>query len=237
MQNTQIQVAVNVGKESSFPGAVHQLTTEGAVAMFQAETCPELIKGRAVQLVFSSLSNDIILPVDAKLTHSTEMPPMRCYAFSFDETLEEVESLVTSAFGRDRRRSTRVRLDSRESDLAMIVPPDVVPLLPKIPGVAVLENDCVSVAGSACDLSHWGVSARVDPRAEMAFVASDRILVELDLEEFGKTLLVAGSIRHRQEKNGMFLYGIEFDWKKTEDAAAKQRALTLALVRLRKPRS
>ena len=232
MQDTQVKIAVNAGDHASFPGSVHQLTTEGVVAMFQGTTCPDLGVGRVVELVFSSPTSDVILPVEARLMSASEMPPLRCYSFSFCEAVPQVSDLVSCPARQERRRSTRIRIAAGESNLALVLPGELVSLVPKVAGVAVLENGSVSVTGTVHDISIQGVCARMDPQLEGLFVASDRVDVELHLAE--ETLLVTGRIRHRQHREGMYDYGIRFDWASTRNSKQIQNALILALSGFRK---
>jgi len=231
---SQIQVAVNAGKEASFPGTVHELTNESAVAMFQAETCPNLIVGRVVQLVFTSATSDSIVPVEAKLTSTMDLPPMRCHSFSFQQPAQDIQSVLSGTGAVERRRASRVALEPGDLDVTMVVPADVVPLLPSIPENGTLRDGAVHIPGHAVNLAHWGLATAVDRQSEVAFVGSDRIVVSLHRGPEQAPLEICGHIRQRQEHGDQLHYGIEFDWENTPGSLHAQRALTLMLVRLKK---
>jgi hypothetical protein len=233
MTKTMIQVAVDAGGGRTFPGTVRKLSAQAAEALFRQSICPPIHSGRRVYLAFTSTSNDVILPVEATLKESADLPPLRSITFQFLQQQPRVRELVGTGPVTNRRRSTRVPAGEHGAEVRLVLPPAVVPLLPEIPGKAVFENDQVSIEAQVDNLSHTGIAVLVDHEVETAFVVSDRLHAVLRFPGSESELEIAARIRHRVTRGAQYLYGLEFDWAATEGAREKQNTLTLSLVQLR----
>jgi len=232
MSKTKVQVAVDDGSGTIFPGTVKRLSPRAVLAVFRQDTCPPLPLERHVHLVLTSSVTQDLFAITAQVVQFTPHPPFHVVVFRFLEEHPAVQCLIGSTQVTERRQVERRQALGPHADVLLTVPPDVVPLLPSIPGAALFVDDALCVQGQLVDLSGDGAAVLVDREAEIAFVASDRVLLTLPVPGADATVCIASRIRHRQDDQGRYLYGLRFDWKATAEPepAAAGLAKLLALL-------
>ncbi|MCZ6538222.1 MAG: PilZ domain-containing protein [Chloroflexi bacterium] len=169
-----------------------------------------LAVGEEVAIAFTSTLFEKELTVSARVVHRAGDEQNAQYGFRFSDP-QPLDAQLTPMFHRllNRRRSPRVTP------------------APDFPVLAILsaETGHTWTAGQVVDISNTGIGVIGSPEIESRFGSVERVELSVSLPGHADALRLHGVIRNRYTVRGQIRYGIDFEFKQSEESQRNQAAI------------
>ncbi len=189
-------------------GYLVDLNMDGAAITFPAGECPDFQADERVRLSLTIRQTEKKILMDAHVRGLRKDKTGSLCQFKFIDTssvIHKLDQILLSYF--NRREAFRV-----STDLNRPIEVDI-------------EWDDKSAKGWLIDVSINGMCLGIEGDINVVFKPSDQLILSFCLPEHELPLTIVGKVVRRTPTGKHARYGVNFDWKQTEDFRKQERAI------------
>jgi len=191
------------------PGAIFNTSMHGATIAFDPQRLPNIALNERVKLQLTTTQSKKIIMVDATLKHLKNANDNVICRFQFADPSSLAKNLDISLMSYfNRREAFRVKPDINE------------------PIVVDVEWNGGSTQGRIIIISFTGMELGVKPEVTEIPGYPEQVALSFRLPISEKTLRIVGTAFHPRPLGKIILYGIMYDWVKTENSYQQESVIT-----------